>query len=132
MLLDPLEQAGALEFRDHLPPSLVAIEALKAVRSGQADPGLGRHDIDGRQLVPAADLEVERIMRRGHLHGTRPELGVDGIVGHHRDPAVYQRKQHLSSDQRAISLIVGMHRHGGVAEHRFRPSGGDGHVATVR
>src|SRR5215210_504269 len=39
------EQPGALEFRDHLPASLVAVQALKAIRSSQADARFGRHHI---------------------------------------------------------------------------------------
>ena len=41
------------------------------------------------------------------------------LVGDDRDAAVGQRQRHLGADQVAVALVVGVHGHRGVAEHRL-------------
>ncbi len=66
-------------------------------------PRLRRHDVDLGQAVPLADLEVDRIVGRGHLDGAGAELLVDRLVGDDRDLAVDDRQQHLAADQARCS-----------------------------
>ena len=77
------------------------------------------------QVVPLADLEVVRVVRRGHLDRAGAERRVDVLVGDDRDPPAGQRQLDLGADQVLVALVVGVHRHRGVAEHRLGPGGGD-------
>lgn len=77
------------------------------------------------------DLEVVGVVGRGDLHGARAELGVDVRVGHDHDPGVEERVHQGLPDQRPVAVVVGVHRHGGVAEHGLHPGGGDHDVRFV-
>ena len=77
------------------------------------------------QAVTAADLEVVRVMGGGHLDRAGAERGVDVVVGDDRDAPAGQRQLHGPADQVGVALVVGVHRDGGVAEHRLGPGGGD-------
>ena len=61
-------------------------------RSGAGDPGILGEDRRHRQAVPAADLEVVGVVRRGHLHRAGAERRVDVLVGHDRDLPTDQRQ----------------------------------------
>ena len=78
-----------------------------------------------RQVVPLADLEVVRVVRRGHLHRAGAERRVDVLVGDDRDAPAGERQLDLGADQVLVALVVGVHGDGGVAEHRLGPGGGD-------
>ena len=47
------------------------------------------------------------------------------VIGDHRDAPAGQRQLHGMADQMGVTLVVGVHRDGGVAEHRLGPGGGD-------
>ena len=122
--LDLLEQARRLELRHHAAPRVEAVEALEPVRRREADPCLGRHDVDGGEAVAAADLEVGRIVRRRHLHGPGAEGRVHGIVGHDGHQPMDHRQPELATDQVAVALVLGVHGHRRVPQHRLRTRGG--------
>ncbi len=44
--------------------------------------------------------------------------------------AADERQDRLAPNQRLVALVLGMHRHGGVAEHRLGTDGGDRDAAT--
>ena len=101
-------------------------------RSGVGDPCVLGHDRRHRQAVPAADLEVVGVVRRGHLDRAGAERRVDVVVGHHRDLPVQDRQQHGAADQVGVALVVRVHGHRHVAEQGLHPGGGDHHgVVTV-
>jgi hypothetical protein len=52
-----------------------------------------------------------------------PKALVHVVVGDHRDLAAGQRQAHLP-DQVGVALVLGVHHHGHVAQHGFRPGGG--------
>ena len=83
------------------------------------------HDGQVRQVVALADLEVVRVVRRGHLDRAGAERRVDVLVGDDRDAAAGQRQLDLGADQVPVALVVGVHGDRGVAEHRLGPGGGD-------
>ena len=63
---------------------LEAVQALEGAVDG--DDAVLVHDRRAtRQVVALADLEVVRVVRRGHLDGAGAELGVDVRVGDDRD-----------------------------------------------
>ncbi len=84
------------------------------------------HHVDGRQAVPVADLEVGGIVGGSHLHGTRPEGAVHGLVGHDGHVAVHERDPHAPAHERGVARVLGMHRHARVAQDRLGPGGGHG------
>ena len=73
-----------------------------------------------------AHLEVVRVVRGRDLHGTGAERGVGVRIGDDRNAHAVDRQHDLFPDDRAIALVVGVHGHGHVAEHRFRAGGGHG------
>lgn len=72
-----------------------------------------------------ADLEVVRVVCRGHLDGAGAEPWVDVVVGDDRDRAVGQRQLDVPADQVLVALVVGVDGDGGVTEHRLGAGGGD-------
>ena len=72
-----------------------------------------------------ADLEVEGVVGRGDLDGSRSEFELDTLIRHHRDLPVEDREKQRLPDRVLVSLIVWMHRNSGIAEHRLGPRRGD-------
>ena len=70
-------------------------------------------------------LVVGRIVGRRHLHAAGAELRVHQLIGDDRDGLVLQRQQAAAADEVLIARVGRVHRHGLVAEHRFRAGGGD-------
>ena len=78
-----------------------------------------------------AHLEIVEVMGRRDLDRAAAGGGIGVLVGDHRNQAIHQRQANLSADQGAIPLIVRMNGDGGIAQHGFRPGGGD-HDETPR
>ena len=108
---------------EHGRPGLEPVQAEE--RPVRGDDGAVVHDRQAGQVVTAADLEVVRVVRGGHLHRAGAEFRVHVRVGHHRDPAARQREVKLPADQVAVPRVVRVHGHRGVAEHGLHPGGGD-------
>ena len=86
-------------------------------------PVIGEH-ADHRQAVPAADLEVVRVVRGGDLDDAGALGHVGMLVAHDRDLAPDQRQDHMAAVKMSIPLVLRVDRDGGIAEHRFRAGGG--------
>ena len=56
-------------------------------------------DDERRQAVPAADLEVVRVVRGRDLDRAGAELGIDVVVGDDRDAATGERQLDLGADE---------------------------------
>ncbi|OPZ05246.1 MAG: hypothetical protein BWZ08_02540 [candidate division BRC1 bacterium ADurb.BinA292] len=82
---------------------------------------VGIQNVDEFQIVPPAHLVVVRIVRRRHLDRPRPEFPLHQRIGDDRDRPPHQRQRHLLADHPAVALVLGMHRHRRVAEHRLGP-----------
>ncbi len=72
-----------------------------------------------------ADLEVDGVVAGRDLERARPELGIDEVVRDDRHPPLDERDHDLPAHHVAVPLVVGVHCHGDVGEHRGRPRGGD-------
>ena len=81
-------------------------------------------DVDGGQAVATPALEVVRVVAGRHLHSARAVLRVDEVVGHDGKLAAQQRQAEVLADDVAVAIVVRVHGHGGVAEHRLGPGGG--------
>ena len=103
---------------------------FKAIQTGKAAgftihaAVLGHHRDQG-QAMALADGEVVGVMGRRHLDATGTELGLDVLISHDRNLTPHQRQGQGLAHQGAVALITGVHRHTGIAEHRFRAGGGD-------
>src|SRR3546814_8244045 len=65
------------------------------------------------------------------LDAAGAELALDIAIGDDRNLARAQRQlQHLAEQMRE-ALVLGMHRHRDVAEHRLRAGGGDGEAGLA-
>jgi len=82
-----------------------------------------------RQVVALRDLEVVRVVRRGHLDRAGAELEVGVFVGDDRKLAVHQRQRDRLSDHMRVARVVRIHADAGVAEHRLRARRRDDDVA---
>ena len=92
---------------------------------GERDAAFDDQDVDQRQVVPLADLEIVEVVRRRDLHRAGALLRIGIFVGDDRDPAADQRQDDVLADQVLVALVVGMHRDGGIAQHGLGPRGGD-------
>ncbi len=71
--------------------------------------------------MPPSNLKIVRIVRGRNLHRSGPKLAVHHLVRNNRDLALHQRQQHPLADQMRVALVLRMHRHCRIAEHRLRP-----------
>jgi hypothetical protein len=139
--LDGGAAPAAVPDRVHVRALLGDDPALLAQRAHHGRPGLepvqalegtvrGDHAVliehgDARQAVAAADLEVVRVVGRGHLDRTRAERGIYVLVGHDRDAPAGQWQLDRLADQVRVARVVGVHRDRGVAQHGLGPGRGD-------
>ena len=84
-----------------------------------------------RQRVALPHREVVRVVARRHLHRARPERRVDERVGDDRQLAADDRQLHPRPDHVPVALVVRVHRHRGVAQHRLGPRRGHRHAGAV-
>ena len=108
---------------DHRGPGLEPVQALE--RAVRGDHAVLVHDGHAGQVVAAADLEVVRVVSRGHLDRAGAERRVDVVVGDDRDAAAGERQLDRLADQAGVARVVGVHRDGGVAQHGLGAGGGD-------
>ncbi len=118
--LDLGEEAHLVELLHDLLARLLAREPPVRARVLVQPPVL-LVEIDDRQPVTRAALVVGRIVAGRHLDRAGPELALDGSVGDERDLAVEDREEQRLPVQRAVALVVGVHRDARVAEHRLGP-----------
>src|SRR6266404_6460155 len=71
--------------------------------------------------MPPSGFKVIWIVRRRYFHRAGPKLPVHHLIRDDWNFALHQREQHLLADQRFVPLILRMHRHRGIAEHRLWP-----------
>ena len=133
VVLHRVQQAGGFEVGDDLFARFVTVEAAISRRRLVVDARVGRHHVDLGQPVALADGEVVEIVRRGDLDAAGAERRVDVLVRNDRNLPIAQRQANGVADQVPVALVVRVHRHGAVAEQRFRARGGDGQMpAAVR
>ena len=83
-----------------------------------------RGAVENRDLLEAvtlAQLEVDRVVRGRDFQRAGAEFAIDRRVGDDLYLAPDQRQPNSLADVRLVALVVGIHRDGGVAEHRLGP-----------
>ena len=84
------------------------------------------HDVDLRQVVAQARLEVIGIVRRCHFHRAGAELRIRQLVGDDRNLPLHQRQQNLLPVQMLVAFVLLVDRDRSIAQHRLRTGGGHG------
>ncbi len=123
---DLIQQSQRLEIGDDHFPRHEAVEAAIFLRRVVVDLGILGQDVDHRQIVALADLEVVEIVRRGDLHRAGALFRIGMFVADDRDQAAHQRQTDLFADQMLQLFVFGMHRHRGIAQHGLGPCRGHG------
>ena len=130
---------AALARADRVPVALPPLElvvllqpgddALVGLGLGQAGELAGRlvHPAvradhgERRQPVVGADREVERVVPGRDLERARAEPELDALVGDHGHAAPDERHDHLLADRVPVALVLRVHGHRDVGEHRRGP-----------
>ena len=83
------------------------------------------HHIDNGQIVAQTDLKVIRVMSGSDFDNARTEIHLNIVIGDNGNFPVNYRKNNGLADNILISLILGIHRDGGIAEKCFRSRCGE-------
>ena len=83
----------------------------------ERDTALGVENVDQRQVVALAHLEIVEVVRGGDLHRAGALLGVGVIVADDGNPPPHQRQNDMAPDQVFQLFILGMHGDRRIAEH---------------
>ena len=127
MVLNLLDQTLLGEVFHHGRARLVAVKPLVgAGLLGHATFFVDHHE--ARQFMAERDFKVIRVVGRSYFYRPGPKFRVNEIVGDDRDYAPEERQGNLPTDQFLITGIQRMNGHGGIPQHRFRPSGGHSQV----
>ena len=121
VLVDPLDQALRFEVGDDLPAGGEPVEAAIGFGRIAGDAGIGIENIDHRQIVAPADLEIVEIVRRGDLDRTAALLRVGVFVGDDGQAPADQRQHGVPADQIAIARVLRVHGDARIAQHGLRP-----------
>src|SRR5664280_2683625 len=70
------------------------------------------------QPMRTPDLEIDGVVRGGDLERPGAELGINVLVGDHRDTALDERHDHLLADETLVSLVAGVHRQRDIGRDR--------------
>jgi hypothetical protein len=123
-------QPGVAQVLQHRLACYVAVQAAVLLRRVVVQGGGDGQDRQRREAVALAYGKVVEIVSRRDLHAAGSEFGVHERIGDDRDLATGQRQHDLGAHQRPVARIVGMHRHGDVAQHRLGARGGHHHAGA--
>ena len=126
MILHGYQQSKRVEIRDHQLASLKPIQPV-VLRTRQIHLRRLIQNRQTRQRMPLPKRKVIRVVRRRHLHGACPKLGIRPVIRHNRNLTVWQpghgakrQRKHLP-DQSDIPLVRRVHGNRRIAQHRLRP-----------
>ena len=83
-------------------------------------------NVDQRQCVALADVEIVEVVRRRDLHRARALFRVGILVRDDRDAASDERQDRVLADEILVALVLRVHGHGDIAEHRLGTRRRDG------
>ena len=127
VVLHVIEQAQLLEGGHDGLAGLVAVHAGELPVAFH-DMGRLVEDVDALKPGALPHRPVIGIVRGGHLHAARAELGIHVPVGEDGNLAIHERQLHRLAHEVPEALVLGVHGHAGVAQHRFGTRGGDDQV----
>ena len=113
-------------------PRLIAVHAI-ILRTRTVDGRIIVQDIDLRQIVTLADLEIVRVMCRCDLYRTGSEGHIGMLITDDRDLTIRERKLHHLTDHILITRVLRIDGDSGITEQRLRTGGCDLDLAgTIR
>ena len=118
MVLHLVQQAQLVERGHHGFARLVAVHAAEAAEAVDHVRRLVE-DVDALEAVALAHGPVVRVVRGRGFHAAGAELHVHVPVGEDRDLAVHQRQLHRLAHEVLEALVLRVHRHARVAQHRL-------------
>mmetsp|Transcript_57524 Transcript_57524/g.168961 ORF Transcript_57524/g.168961 Transcript_57524/m.168961 type:complete len:488 (+) Transcript_57524:2047-3510(+) len=123
LLADP--EALGLEGLLHRSTGLEAV-LTRELAALLVDRAILREDVDERELVAHAGLEIVEVVGRCHLDAAGAKLAVDHVVRDDLQLAVgEERMLELLADKLQVAVVLGVHRDGAVAEHGLQTRRGD-------
>ncbi len=128
-LLRLLEEAHGLELHEDLLPRLEAVEPLE-LAAVLVDPAVLFEDVHHVEVVALPDLEVVGVVAGRHLERARAHLllaVLHVLVGDDLYLPVHEGEEHRPPHEGPLGLVLGVHGHRGVAEHRLGPRRRDRH-----
>ena len=128
VFFDALDESRRLQVGDEPRACLETVQAPVGTRCVVVDAGLGVEDVDEFQAVTVTDGVVVEVVGGCDLDAAGAERTVHVVVRDDGDAPADQRQHDRLADQRAVAFVVGVHRHGGVAQHGLRAGGGDHQV----
>src|SRR5690606_27061367 len=117
--LDFFEQPLGLEIGNDALSRLEAVEPAVGLRRVLVDARLGVEDVDHRQIVPTANLEVVEVVRRGDLDRAGPLLRIGILIRNDRNLTPDQRQHHRLADEVLVAFVIGVNGNGRITEHRL-------------
>src|SRR5439155_16052151 len=82
-------------------------------------------NIEDRQAMTLADLEIQRGVRGRYFWNASAELRVDCFIGDDRNFLTRERTPRVFSNEIQVSLLAWMKSHGGIRHDCFWPCGCD-------
>ena len=122
--LDLDQVSLVLEHGHDLLTGLESIQPDKLLPRLPRHPALAVDDLNPRQVVTLADIEVGRIVERCDFDHAGAELAVDHLIGDKGELASHQREDGEPALELPKPLVFGMDRDGGIPQHGLRPSRG--------
>ena len=119
------QKAEAFHFRQHGFARLHAVQAGELRPRGARHRTVGRDNNRQRQVVAQRHFVVGGIVGGSHFDTAGAELRIDQLIENDGNGLVAERQEYLLAAQILVARVLGMHRHGFVAQHRFRAGGGD-------
>jgi hypothetical protein len=125
------QQAQRVEVGHHLLARHEAVQPAVGGRGVVVDLGVQVQHADHGQAVALAHGIVVGVVRRRDLDHAGAELAVDVGIGDHRDQCGRTAAAAPACPPGGVALVVGVHHHRGVAEHRLGARGGHHQAAAA-
>ena len=118
MLLRAHECADLLKFLHELLAAFIAVKP-RVLSCALTHRAVRIDDDHLFKIVAQPHLKVVRIVRRRHLDRARAECGIDVRICKERNAPLHHGQDQRLAHEIFVALIVGMHRHARIAEHRL-------------
>ena len=123
IVLNSHKQAHPVKLFHDLPSRLIAVQppVFAAVFSYCC---IIIHNIDFRQIVTFPHFEIVGVMGGRDFDYSGTELHIHIRIPYDGNLSVHNRQHNLSPDQRPVSVIIGVHSHSRIPQHRLGTGGG--------
>ena len=124
MVVDAFQQAGGFEIRDDALAGIKTCQSAIGLRCLVVDAGIVVENVPQGQVVALPHGVVVKIVCGRNLDAARAKLGVDVVIGDHRDLAPSQWQLQGVTDEVLVTLVIGVNGDCAVTQQGFRAGGG--------